>query len=258
MLWAVSESFVKQDDITVPDMLIPGANLPGYTHYSGHMGDGTFIEDHSLDPGHNYDPATHIVHLENWKNQGDVKIIDMVAVFDIPFQQDQDNPHFDPDATDDWATVSTTSQIIQRNKHSEESKLCDDPYWPIRVLRITQKWKLVPNPASEDIDLSNFFVGTYPLELQSLSFDTWCMKANVKVEETDGDTRVKEGGRSDEIKISLTMPPMPGVGVRIYGIPTESMQFATIPELLIYDETNWDVPQVITVEAVDDADASGR
>ncbi|KPL25448.1 MAG: hypothetical protein AMJ75_00965 [Phycisphaerae bacterium SM1_79] len=254
MLWAVSESFVKQDDIAVPD-----ASAPGHHNYSGHMeqnpdGSWTYVEDSSSHSEHSYDPATHMVHLKNEEKKREVKIIKMTATFHVPPKDDPFDLRFDPRATDDWAKVNTTSQIIQRNKNYVFAGGAG------RLLEIEQKWKLVPNPASEDIDLSNFFVGSYPLQLSGLSFDTWCMKAKVKVEHTDGDTKVKEDGTtSDEIIISLVQPPLSDVTV--LGALKPEPQFkvdANGTTIAVYfDLTNWDIPQKITVTAADDAKVEG-
>ena len=247
MLWAVSESYVKQDDIAVP----ADDSGAGHHNFSAHTeqqddGSRTFVQDTSSDVENQYDSSTHKIHLKNDQNNNEVKIIKMTARFFVPLDNDRNHPRFNPRQPGKWADVETTSQIVQRNKHYSYAGGAG------QLLEIEQKWKLVPNPSSEEIDLSRFFVGTHPLELLSVDVDTWCMKAKVNVEETDKESKVSlDGALSDAIDVKLTQPPQSGATVQIDAMtPADGPLVLLGPGPLVFDESNWDIPQRLEFGAV--------
>lgn len=244
---AVSESFVPQDDIP-----IPGISAGGHHEYGGFImqdddGTKTFVEDSSSDPAHAYDLATNTIHMQNEDNDNEMKIVRLTAIFDVPMDNDRRNPRFNPQTPGKWATINTTSQIVVRNKKYSYGGPSGE------YLQIKQKWKLVPNPKSEDIDMSAFFVGTHPLRLVRFTVDTWCLPQKVKVEQTDGDTTVTEDGDTDTIEITLTQPPAPGTTVELVPILPPGSRLEILPgPPLGFDESNWDTPQVLRIGAIDD------
>ena len=72
--------------------------------------------------------------------------------------------------------------------------------------------------------------------------------ALVILEETDGDTRVTEGGDSDSYTITLGTQPSSDV---IIDLTTDD-QVATDVSSLTFTPDNWNVPQAVTVNATDD------
>ena len=80
--------------------------------------------------------------------------------------------------------------------------------------------------------------------------------AGVTITETGGTTDVTEGGATDNYDVVLNSQPATGTTVTI-TIATTDGQTATTPTSLVFDEANWNVPQSVTVTAVDDAAQEG-
>jgi hypothetical protein len=245
MLWAVSESFVKQDEIALPPV-----TAGRYHTFSGHMelgtdGSETFVPDASSNPGHSYDARTHIVHVVN-EQGGAVKVVQLTAVFFVPLQNEPQSPRFNPE-TDPWSLVKTSSQIVQRNQSYQYSGAA------AQFLEIEQRWKLVPNPSSEDIDLSPFFKGVVPLQLRSFTVQTWCLNAEVKVEELDSSANVHdpEGVAGRTLEFSLARSPKLGCEVRIDLAPSGGRLTAEPPSIL-FTPTDWEIPKTVVVRAAPD------
>jgi hypothetical protein len=245
MLWAVSESFVKQDEIALP------ADTAGRHHtFSGHVevgtdGSETFVSDASSNPGHSYDSSTHVVHLVN-EQGGDVKVVQLTATFFVPLQNYPQSPRFNPN-TDPWAPIKTSSQIVQRNQSYQYSGAA------AQFLEIEQRWKLVPNPSSEDIDVSPFFRGAIPLQLRSFTVHTWCLNAEVKVEELDSSANLQdpEGVTSRTLEFSLARSPTPGCEVRIDLAPA-GVRLTAEPQSILFTPTDWEIPRTVVVRAAPD------
>ncbi len=72
--------------------------------------------------------------------------------------------------------------------------------------------------------------------------------AGVAVIESGGSTDVTEDGATDTYQVVLIGPPTAAVQVTI----SPDAQTTVLPTLLTFDGTNWDVPQSVTVSAVDD------
>ena len=72
--------------------------------------------------------------------------------------------------------------------------------------------------------------------------------AGVTIIESDGSTDVTEGGATDTYEIVLDAQPTSLVTI---SLDTDGQQILT-PNIAIFDETNWNIPQTITVFAVDD------
>ena len=75
--------------------------------------------------------------------------------------------------------------------------------------------------------------------------------AGVTITES-GTTDVSEGGATDSYDVVLDSQPQAGTTVTI-TINTADGQTTTAPTSLVFDETNWNVAQSVTVTAVDDA-----
>ena len=80
--------------------------------------------------------------------------------------------------------------------------------------------------------------------------------AGVTITESGGTTDVGEGGATDSYDVVLDSQPQAGTTVTI-TINTADSQTITAPTSLVFDETNWNVAQSVTVTAVDDAVAEG-
>lgn len=72
----------------------------------------------------------------------------------------------------------------------------------------------------------------------------------VIVAETDGGTIVKEGVIGDSYSIRLAVPPTAFVSV---GVGTTSNQITLSPASVGFDSTNWYIPKIISIVAVDDS-----
>ncbi|MFA6024521.1 MAG: S-layer homology domain-containing protein [Candidatus Gracilibacteria bacterium] len=71
--------------------------------------------------------------------------------------------------------------------------------------------------------------------------------------ESSGTTAVTEGGATDSYTVALTAAPSATMGFKI----TPDAQLTVTPSSLIFDATNWSVPQMVTVTAVDDSSVEG-
>ena len=80
--------------------------------------------------------------------------------------------------------------------------------------------------------------------------------AGVTITESGGSTDLSEGGAADFYDVVLDSQPQPGTSVTI-TIATADGQTTTAPTSLVFDDTNWNVAQTVTVNAVDDALAEG-
>ena len=80
--------------------------------------------------------------------------------------------------------------------------------------------------------------------------------AGVTITETGGTTDVTEGGATDSYDVVLDSQPEAGKTVTI-TIATTDGQTTTAPTSLVFDDTNWNLAQSVTVTAVDDAAAEG-
>jgi hypothetical protein len=76
----------------------------------------------------------------------------------------------------------------------------------------------------------------------------------VAITQSDGTTQVEEGGATDSISIVLNTQPTADVTIAIASIGDE---VTTNPTSVTFTATNWNVPQVVVVTAVDDGDDEG-
>ena len=98
--------------------------------------------------------------------------------------------------------------------------------------------------------------------------------AGVTVTESDGSTNVTEGGATDDYTVVLTSQPTANVTINIVvgtaplltslvandatsGSAVPTGQVTTNPTSLTFTSSNWNMPQTVTVTAVDDADIEG-
>ena len=73
--------------------------------------------------------------------------------------------------------------------------------------------------------------------------------------DTAGSTDVAEGGATDSYSVALSMQPTGTVVVEPYNVSSAQMTFS--PASLSFSSTNYNVPQVVTVTAVDDSRVEG-
>jgi len=88
-----------------------------------------------------------------------------------------------------------------------------------------------------------------------LAIDDFSLTAagGVIVTESDGSTNVTEGGATDSYTVVLTSQPTANVTITI----NPGSQLTVSPTTLTFTPANWNVPQTVTVTAVDDALAEG-
>ncbi|MBZ8181001.1 malectin domain-containing carbohydrate-binding protein [Oscillatoria salina] len=72
----------------------------------------------------------------------------------------------------------------------------------------------------------------------------------LEIQETNGSTDVTEGGNSDSYSVALKTAPSDTVTVTL----SNNGQVSTNPTQLIFTPENWDLPQLVTVSAVDDTE----
>lgn len=77
--------------------------------------------------------------------------------------------------------------------------------------------------------------------------------AGVTVTQSGGTTDVTEGGATDSFTVVLNQAPTANVDIAL----TANAQVTAAPANLTFTTANWNVPQVVTVTAVDDAVAEG-
>jgi uncharacterized protein len=75
----------------------------------------------------------------------------------------------------------------------------------------------------------------------------------VTITESGGSTAVVEGGETDSYTLVLTTQPTADVTITVGG----DAQVSVSPMALTFTPANWDVPQTVTVTAVDDDEAEG-
>ena len=73
--------------------------------------------------------------------------------------------------------------------------------------------------------------------------------------DTAGSTDVTEGGVTDSYSVALSMQPTGTVVVEPYNVSSAQMTFS--PATLAFSSTNYSVPRVITVTAIDDSAVEG-
>ncbi|MDA0698630.1 MAG: VCBS repeat-containing protein, partial [Chloroflexi bacterium] len=73
--------------------------------------------------------------------------------------------------------------------------------------------------------------------------------------DTAGSTDVTEGGATDSYSVTLSMQPTTTVYVEPYNVSSAQLTFS--PASLAFSTTNYNVPQVITVTALDDSAVEG-
>jgi len=74
--------------------------------------------------------------------------------------------------------------------------------------------------------------------------------AGLVVAESDGNTIVNESGTTDTITVRLAVAP---VGVVFVNLTSQDTTECTVsPPILTFDSSNWNIPQTVTVQGVDD------
>lgn len=79
--------------------------------------------------------------------------------------------------------------------------------------------------------------------------------AGINIVQSDGDTVVDENGSTDTFEVTLDAEPITNV---VLNLSTTDPGEATVgPTTLTFTPLNWDVPQIVTVTGVDDAETDG-
>jgi hypothetical protein len=91
------------------------------------------------------------------------------------------------------------------------------------------------------------FDGLEPVPVSVINRDD--DEAGFEIVESDGSTRVSEGGPGDSVQVRLTSEPT--ADVVIFASPADG-QLDLQPQTLNFTAANWDVFQTVTVQAVDD------
>jgi hypothetical protein len=86
-----------------------------------------------------------------------------------------------------------------------------------------------------------------------LSFATGGTPPNVNVTQSAGSTNVTEGGATDAYTVVLSTAPTANVTIAM----NPGTQVTVVPPTLTFTPANWNVPQTVTVTAVDDALVEG-
>ena len=112
--------------------------------------------------------------------------------------------------------------------------------------------------ASADANFSGIY--TPPLTFNIKDDDTLQAKL-VAIAQSGGTTAVTEGGATDTYTVVLTAPPASGTTVTVTPKAVQPWQTDTLvnstdvtlsPTSLTFNTTNWNVPQTVTITAVDD------
>jgi len=80
-------------------------------------------------------------------------------------------------------------------------------------------------------------------------------RPNFILSESGGSTLVDESGTTDQIGVSLTYPPSDQVVVKVSSTPSDEIELSVTN--LIFNTTNWNAEQFITVKGLDDRQDDG-
>jgi len=86
-----------------------------------------------------------------------------------------------------------------------------------------------------------------------LSFQAAALAAGVTITQSGGSTMVAEGGATDTYTVVLNTAPTGNVTITL----SPGTQLSVAPAVLTFTPATWNVPQTVTVNAVDDAIAEG-
>jgi subtilisin family serine protease len=99
------------------------------------------------------------------------------------------------------------------------------------------------NQARESNENNNFFEKVFTVK----------SPAGVKISESNGGTSLSEDGLTDSYTVVLTGKPTSNVTLNI----APDNQSTTTPASLIFTPSNWDIPQTVTVSAINDSVVEG-
>ena len=121
--------------------------------------------------------------------------------------------------------------------------------------------------ATIDISASSADAGYQGLAIKPLDVDVYDNdKAGVRIIQSQGSTIVAEGGQADSYQVVLTKQPAAGKTVTVNVVPAATISSTTgnsevrvdvAPQTLTFTSANWNVPQTVTVSAVDNDDVDG-
>lgn len=113
-----------------------------------------------------------------------------------------------------------------------------------------QVW-IAQTSAAASADVGYDGLGVSDVTVTNLDDET----AGVLVSPTTGLT-TNEGGATDTFTVRLSSEPLAAVMVPISSEDTS--EGSVLPTTLSFDNTNWDMPQTVTITGVDDAEADGN
>lgn len=77
------------------------------------------------------------------------------------------------------------------------------------------------------------------------------------ITETGGGTTVSESGTTDDFQVVLTTQPRPGSVVVLDIVSPAPDEVTVSPDMIQFDDSNWNVPRTVTVTGVDDGQDDG-
>lgn len=80
----------------------------------------------------------------------------------------------------------------------------------------------------------------------------------ILVSQTDGTTKVQEGGVADSILVSITNDPMNYPVTIMLGDASDPNQMQIEPSQIVFDTSNWQDSQIVTFTAIDDSARESR
>jgi hypothetical protein len=112
--------------------------------------------------------------------------------------------------------------------------------------------QIISNISSNDLNYNGFFVNPVAVNITDNDTEPPVNNAGILIQQTEGSTNVTEGGIVDTYQISLTGQPTANVTLNL----TSDNQITPIPAIT-FTPTNWNLPQTITVTAIDDLNQEG-
>ncbi|MCG8325721.1 MAG: hypothetical protein MI673_09400, partial [Thiotrichales bacterium] len=110
----------------------------------------------------------------------------------------------------------------------------------------------------DNTDNASFTIGAANTDTVTIADND---SAGVTITESGGVTNVAEGGATDTLDYTLDAQPAPGETVTLTITPdaqTDLGSGAGVAVVITFDDTNWNIPQTITVTAVDDLLVEGN
>ncbi|MGV2826796.1 malectin domain-containing carbohydrate-binding protein [Myxosarcina sp. GI1(2024)] len=162
----------------------------------------------------------------------------------------------------DRATYQVTSSWrFQTNKNwSETQRIGDNPVQLDvngRIAQALQGELYIDGVQSAPVvTLTATSNGSDPFtaDFPDLTIESTAVYPSILIQETDGNTQVTEGGSQDSYSLVLTTQPTSEVTVGL----TSDAQIALNRSEIVFTPTNWNIPQFVSVNAVDDEFTEGN